>query len=68
LNCAAGIPCIVISADNSAAVRDHVSAAGFRFLPKPVQPARLQALIAALVEKSAAQSGAMPPAATAPGR
>ncbi len=47
-------PCIVISADNSAEVRDRVIAAGFRFLPKPVQPARLQALVAALVEKSAA--------------
>ena len=42
-------PCIVISADNSAEVRDRVAAAGFRFLPKPVHPARLQALIAALV-------------------
>jgi signal transduction histidine kinase/CheY-like chemotaxis protein len=43
-------PCIVISADNSIEVRERVSAAGFRFLPKPVQPARLQALIAALLE------------------
>ncbi len=47
-------PCIVISADNSAAVRDRASAAGFRFLPKPVQPPRLQALVAAIVADSAA--------------
>ncbi len=47
-------PCIVISADNSVETRDRVAAAGFRFLPKPVQAARLQALIIALVEKSAA--------------
>jgi signal transduction histidine kinase/CheY-like chemotaxis protein len=43
-------PCIVISADNSLEVREQVAAADFRFLPKPVQPARLQALIRALVE------------------
>ena len=44
------IPCIVISADNSMEVRDKVAAAGFRFLPKPVHAARLQALVAALAE------------------
>ncbi|MEE4661385.1 MAG: PAS-domain containing protein [Halieaceae bacterium] len=47
-------PCIIISADNSAELRDRARAAGFRFLPKPVQPARLQALAAALVTRPAA--------------
>jgi CheY-like chemotaxis protein len=51
-------PCIVISADNSIEVRDRVSAAGFRFLPKPVQPARLQALITALLENEKHQQAA----------
>ena len=47
-------PCIIISADNSAELRDRAKAAGYRFLPKPVQPTRLQALVAALVARSAA--------------
>jgi CheY-like chemotaxis protein len=41
-------PCIVISADDSDVVRDRVRAANFRFLAKPVNPARLRALILAL--------------------
>ncbi len=41
-------PCIIISADDSDAIRDRVRAAGFRFLPKPVNPARLRALVLAL--------------------
>ncbi|MEM0955210.1 MAG: PAS domain-containing hybrid sensor histidine kinase/response regulator [Pseudomonadota bacterium] len=47
-------PCIIISADNSAELRDRSNAAGYRFLPKPVQPTRLQALVAAMIAKSAA--------------
>ncbi len=42
-------PCIVISADDSAVVREKVRQCGFRFLPKPVNEARLRALILALV-------------------
>jgi Na+/proline symporter/signal transduction histidine kinase len=41
-------PCIVISADDSEAVRGAVRAAGYRFLPKPVNTARLRALLLAL--------------------
>ena len=47
-------PCVVISADNSTEVRERVNAAGFRFLPKPVQPQRLHALVAALAARRAA--------------
>jgi CheY-like chemotaxis protein/anti-sigma regulatory factor (Ser/Thr protein kinase) len=43
------MPCIVISADDSEQVRDLARSVGFRFLPKPVNPARLRALILALV-------------------
>ena len=42
------IPCILISADDAAGTRDHARGAGFRFLPKPVNAARLRALILAL--------------------
>ena len=42
------IPCVIISADDSDVVRDRARAAGFRFLPKPVNPARLRALVLAL--------------------
>ena len=41
-------PCIIISADDSDVIRDQARAAGFRFLPKPVNPARLRALVLAL--------------------
>ena len=41
-------PCIIISADDSDVIRDRARAAGFRFLAKPVNPARLRALVLAL--------------------
>ena len=41
-------PCIIISADDSDVIRDQARAAGFRFLPKPVNAARLRALVLAL--------------------
>ncbi len=44
-------PCIIISADDSDAVREKAKAAGFRFLPKPVHAAQLRALILALTRK-----------------
>lgn len=45
----ADIPCIIISADDGETVREEARMAGFRFLPKPVNIARLRALILALV-------------------
>ncbi|MDX1733284.1 MAG: PAS-domain containing protein [Halioglobus sp.] len=42
------IPCVVVSADDGEEARDLTRQAGFRFLPKPVNPARLRALILAL--------------------
>lgn len=41
-------PVVVVSADDSAATRERTRHAGFRFLPKPVNPARLRALLLAL--------------------
>ncbi|QFU75655.1 hybrid sensor histidine kinase/response regulator [Halioglobus maricola] len=41
-------PCIIISADDSDVIRDRTKAVGFRFLPKPVNAARLRALTLAL--------------------
>ncbi|MHA7816599.1 MAG: hybrid sensor histidine kinase/response regulator [Pseudohaliea sp.] len=41
-------PCIVISADDGETVRAAAREAGYRFLPKPVNPARLRALLLAL--------------------
>jgi Na+/proline symporter/signal transduction histidine kinase len=41
-------PCIVISADDGEIVRGAAQGAGYRFLPKPVNPARLRALLIAL--------------------
>ena len=42
------LPCIIISADDSDVIRDRAKAVGFRFLPKPVNAARLRALVLAL--------------------
>jgi len=50
-------PCIVISADDSERVRDLARSSGFRFLPKPVNPARLRALILALLANANQQAG-----------
>ena len=41
-------PCIIISADDSDVIRDRAKAVGYRFLTKPVNAARLRALILAL--------------------
>ncbi|RLA61257.1 MAG: histidine kinase [Gammaproteobacteria bacterium] len=46
------VPCIIISADDSDAVREKAKSSGFRFLPKPVQAAQLRALILALTSAS----------------
>ena len=42
------VPCIIISADDSDVIRDRAKAVGFRFLAKPVNAARLRALILAM--------------------
>ncbi|WP_235898627.1 hybrid sensor histidine kinase/response regulator [Parahaliea maris] len=42
-------PVVVLSADDSGEVREKVREAGYRFLPKPVNAARLRALILALL-------------------
>lgn len=46
---------VIISADDGADTRLSVQAAGYRFLPKPVNPPRLRALLRALLD---ARSGA----------
>ena len=43
------LPVVVISADDSDSVRNVVAKAGFRFMPKPVNVGRLQALMSALL-------------------
>jgi signal transduction histidine kinase len=45
-------PCVIVSADDGQSVRDLARQAGYRSLPKPVNPARLTALIAALASSS----------------
>jgi signal transduction histidine kinase/Na+/proline symporter len=45
-------PCIIISADDGEGVREQARAAGFRFMIKPVNVARLRALVLALVRES----------------
>jgi len=42
------IPCVMVSANDSSETREEARQAGFRFLPKPVNAARLRALILAL--------------------
>jgi signal transduction histidine kinase len=42
------VPCVIISADDSDVIRDRAKAVGFRFLSKPVNAARLRALVLAL--------------------
>ena len=42
-------PVLIVSADDSPDLRDDVRAAGFRFLPKPIEPQRLRALLDALL-------------------
>lgn len=55
------VPCVIVSADDSSDVREAARNAGYRMLPKPVNPARLTALIFALTvqlgEASAASEG-----------
>jgi Na+/proline symporter/signal transduction histidine kinase len=45
------VPCIIISADDSDVIRDRAKAVGYRFLPKPVNAARLRALVLALTRQ-----------------
>ncbi|WOJ93840.1 PAS-domain containing protein [Congregibacter variabilis] len=45
-------PCIMVSADDGASVRDQARLAGYRALAKPVNPQRLKALILALAKES----------------
>jgi Na+/proline symporter/signal transduction histidine kinase/CheY-like chemotaxis protein len=47
------VPCIIVSADDGVAVREMAQRAGYRSLPKPVNPARLTALILALTRTAA---------------
>ncbi|TGD74699.1 hybrid sensor histidine kinase/response regulator [Mangrovimicrobium sediminis] len=42
------LPCVIISADDSDVIRERAKAIGCRFLPKPVSPPRLRALVLAL--------------------
>ncbi len=42
------VPCVIVSADDGREVREAALAAGYRILPKPVNPTRLTALIFAL--------------------
>jgi CheY-like chemotaxis protein len=56
------VPCIIVSADDSRDVREAARAASYRVLPKPLNPARLTALIYALAGDASAT------AATSPGR
>ena len=46
------VPCVVASADISDEVREASKRAGYRTLPKPINPARLVALIRALADTS----------------
>lgn len=44
------VPVIIISADDTDDVRDAARAAGYRFLPKPIDPSRLRTLLGALLD------------------
>jgi DNA-binding response OmpR family regulator len=46
------LPAIVISADDSAQVRAKVRSEGYKFMAKPVNAGRLQAMIRNLVDTS----------------
>ena len=61
------VPCIIVSADDGDHVRQAARQAGFRSLPKPVNPARLTALIYALVSDADGGEGFRGRAATPPG-
>lgn len=54
------VPCIIVSADDGAAVRSLAREAGYRILPKPVNPARLTALIYALAGSASGTSPQQP--------
>jgi Na+/proline symporter/signal transduction histidine kinase len=61
-------PCIIISADDSDVIRDRARAVGFRFLSKPVNAARLRALVLALTENSRAAADQAGPGQERPGQ
>jgi DNA-binding response OmpR family regulator len=42
---------IIVTADDSDEIKNTVAAAGFRFMSKPVNPGRLRAVIAALLDR-----------------
>lgn len=63
----ARVPCIIVSADDGEHVRQAAKAEGFRSLPKPVNPARLTALIHALVSDADGGAGFRGRAAVPPG-
>ena len=44
-------PVIIVTADDSDEIKEAVASAGFRFMSKPVNPGRLRAVIAALLER-----------------
>jgi Na+/proline symporter/signal transduction histidine kinase len=44
-------PVIIVTADDSDEIKNTVAAAGFRFMSKPVNPGRLRAVIAALLDR-----------------
>ncbi len=46
--CGDKVPGVIISADDSDVIRERARAVGCRFLPKPVSPTRLRALLVAL--------------------
>jgi Na+/proline symporter/CheY-like chemotaxis protein len=48
------LPCVIISADDSADVRHATREAGFRFMAKPVRQTRLRALVLALMDQQSA--------------
>ena len=45
-------PCVMVSADDGANVKELARGVGFRSLPKPVNPERLKALILALATET----------------
>jgi signal transduction histidine kinase/Na+/proline symporter/CheY-like chemotaxis protein len=60
------VPCIIVSADDSRDVREAARAASYRVLPKPLNPARLTALIYALAGDASATAAMSPGRAASP--
>jgi Na+/proline symporter/signal transduction histidine kinase len=47
------VPVIIISADDSEATRNHIKAAGYHFMAKPINPGRLKAAMRQLIKPPA---------------